>query len=196
VKKGKNFSCNNVGDKRREADFYSTPYSLTRLFLETGALHPECATLEPAAGDGAITKVLAEYGFCNVRATDIQTGVDFLTCHTPVQQLVTNPPYSLAYEFIQHAKEVATERFALLLPLSYLHGKARYDNIWLDKQYPLTSVYVFTRYPHLGEQMREDGKCKTGMMVYAWFVWEKGATLAAPQIYWLDNDAYIVRGKE
>lgn len=31
--KGKNFSCNNTG-KRKKSDFYETPYSITRQFLE------------------------------------------------------------------------------------------------------------------------------------------------------------------
>ena len=31
----------------------------------------------------------------------------------------------------------------------------------------------FTRYPMLGEKLREDGKYTTGMMVYV-VVWEKG----------------------
>ena len=30
---GKNFSCNNLG-QRKASDFYETPYSLTRQFLE------------------------------------------------------------------------------------------------------------------------------------------------------------------
>ena len=32
--KGKNFSCNNTEGKRKKSDFYETPYSITRQFLE------------------------------------------------------------------------------------------------------------------------------------------------------------------
>ena len=43
--KGKNFSMNNTG-KRKKSDFYETPYSLTRLLLEKEKLVGEI--LEPA----------------------------------------------------------------------------------------------------------------------------------------------------
>lgn len=32
--KGKNFSTNNASGKRKESDFYETPYELTRRFLD------------------------------------------------------------------------------------------------------------------------------------------------------------------
>ena len=199
---GKNFSCNNVGDKRRESDFYETPYSLTRLFLRTGELDPALTTVEPACGGGAIVRILEEFSFQDVSAFDLATGQDFLTYGGSHEQLITNPPYSLAFEFIQHAKRVTTKKIAMLLPLSYLHGKRRFDEIWQDQSFPLRKVYIFTRYPHLGGVLREDGKHETGMMVYAVFVWEKsidgGSVLAPyrPVIHWLDNDAYVVRKGE
>lgn len=198
---GKNFSCNNVEGKRRESDFYETPYSLTRLFLDTGEFSSCESTLEPACGGGAITKVLGEYGFMDVTAFDLQTGQDFLTYGGTHEQLITNPPYSLAFEFIQHAKRITTKKIAMLLPLSYLHGKRRFDEIWQDQSFPLRRVYIFTRYPHLGGALREDGKFETGMMVYCWMVWEKNTEgwspiSYRPVIHWLDNDAYVVRKGE
>ena len=33
-KKGKNFSANNATGKRKKSDFYETPYTLTRKFLD------------------------------------------------------------------------------------------------------------------------------------------------------------------
>jgi hypothetical protein len=192
---GKNFSCNNVSGKRRVADTYATPYSLTRLFLDTGVLLKEAPTLEPACGNGAITKVLSDYGFTDVKSFDLEQGQDFLTYSEPVSQLITNPPYSFAYEFIHHAKEIVKDRFALLLPLSYLHGKRRFDDIWQDRDFGLRSVSVFTRYPLFGDPLREDGKHHTGMMVFAWYFWEKGYC-DAPQIQWLDNNAYILKRGE
>jgi hypothetical protein len=188
---GKNFSANNVTGKRRVADSYETPYSLTSLFLDTGFLNPAQPVLEPACGNGAITRVLEDYGFAEVESYDLAEGTDFLNETLPVAQIITNPPYSLAYEFIQHAKKIATERFCFLLPLSYLHGKKRFDNIWKDKEYALKSVYVFTRYPMLGEPLREDGKFHTGMIVYSWMCWER-AWYGKPTIDWLDNNSYIL----
>lgn len=192
---GKNFSCNNASGKRKESDFYETPYALTRLFLDTKELSPNETTLEPACGGGAITRMLREYGFKNVISGDIQQGLDFMDNKVPVEQIITNPPYSLAYEFIKHAKEITLGKICFLLPLSYLHGKQRFDDIWMDKTFPLKKVYVFTRYPMLGEPIRDDGRFNTGMVVYAWYVWERGYRGQA-ELAWLDNNPYVLKHGE
>jgi hypothetical protein len=147
--------------------------------------------LEPACGNGAIVKVLEEYSY-GVEAYDKEK--DFLLETRMFPAVVTNPPYSLAFEFIQKSKAVSSEKFALLLPLAYLHGKQRFDDVWSDRLFPLSRVWVFTRYPMLGDPLRPDGKHRTGMMVYAWFVWDKRHT-GRPGIGWLDNDEYVLRTK-
>jgi hypothetical protein len=211
---GKNFSANNVSNKRKESDFYETPYSLTRLFLDTYTLGffngngYSSHILEPACGNGAIVKVLKEYGYGDressvITATDLSQGIDFLTHDFGKQEfntIITNPPYSLAMEFIKRAKSMSetngVTEIAMLLPLSYLHGKQRYDEIWCDREFPLSEVYVFTRYPLLGEPLREDGKVHTGMMVYAWFVWTNKYDVFSPSIHWLDNNDFILKKGE
>ena len=178
--KGKNFSTNNTG-KRRKSDFYETPYSLTWLLLEKEEM--EGSIIEPACGNGAISKI--------VGGTSYDKDINFLNETGKYDTVITNPPYSLAQKFILKAKEVARKKIIFLLPLSYLHGKKRYDEIWTDKYFPLARIYVFTRYPLLGEPLREDGKHNTGMMVYAWFVWERKHK-GEPIIKWLDNNEYIL----
>ena len=194
--KGKNFSTNNTG-KRRKSDFYETPYSLTKLLLEKEKMVG--SILEPAVGGGAIGKVLNDYQYKYI-GYDIEN--DFLKQTQKYDTIITNPPYSLSAEFILKAKENARKKIIFLLPLSYLHGEKRYNEIWLDKDFPLARIYVFTRYPLLGEKLRQDGKHNTGMMVYAWYVWEKDYK-GEPIIRWLDNNKFIIsknynhkRGKE
>ena len=191
---GKNFSTNNSSGKRRKADFYETPYSITRQLLDKeGLVSP---ILEPACGNGAITRELSNKGFTYL-SYDINAlnSKNFLDETERFATVITNPPYSLAYEFIKKAKEISYNKIILLLPLSYLHGKKRFDNVWRDMEFPLKQVYVFTRYPMLGEQLREDGKYHTGMMVYAWFVWEK-YWKDKPYINWIDNDIYVLKKGE
>ncbi len=192
--KGKNFSCNNLG-QRKESDFYETPYTMTRQFLATGELDASKDIIEPACGHGAIVKVLKEYKFKNIKHYDILEGIDFLGEKKHYSQLITNPPFSLAFQFIQKAKEVIDEEFALLLPLSYLHGKGRFDSIYSDKKYRLKSVYVFTRYPMLGDALTDTGMYRTGMMVYAWFVWNKSYK-KEPVIRWLDNNEFVISSRK
>ena len=183
--KGKNFSANNASGKRKASDFYETPYSITEHLLKIEPFDKSLSVLEPAQGAGAITKVLGKYWNPNlISAYDIEK--DFLTETRTFDYIITNPPFSLAFEFIQHARAIASRKFALLLPLAYLHGKRRFDEIYSDRTYGLKSVSVFTRYPMLGEPLRDDGKYNTGMMVYAWYVFENGHS-EAPIIRWLDN---------
>jgi len=186
--KGKNFSTNNTG-KRKKSDFYETPYSLTRLLLDKEKLVGEI--LEPAIGDGAIGKVLNEYQY-SYMGYDLEN--DFLKQTQKYDTIITNPPYSISQKFILKAKENARKKILFLLPLSYLHGKKRYDEIWTDKVFPLAKVYIFTRYSLLGEELRQDGKHNTGMMVYAWFVWEKKHK-GEPVIGWLDNNEYVLKNE-
>jgi len=191
-KKGKNFSGNNVKGQRKKSDFYETPYSMTRHLLERESFDKTLSVCEPACGDGAMTKVMKEKGFWTkdkVTAYDIE--IDFLTETKQYEYIITNPPFSLAFEFVEKAKQVAKKKFALLLPLSYLHGKKRYDDIYSDRKYGLKTVYVFTRYPMLGDELRKDGKYRTGMMVYAWYIFENGYG-DSPRIEWIDNNSDVV----
>ncbi len=190
-KKGKNFSANNAKGQRKKSDFYETPYSMTSHLLEVEDFNKSLTVCEPACGDGAIVKIL-EKKWDNVVAYDIEK--NFLWETENYDYIITNPPFSLAYEFVQKAKQIATEKFAFLLPLSYLHGKKRYDNIYMDKQYGLKKVYVFTRYPMLGESLREDGKYNTGMMVYAWYIFENHYS-GLPVIDWIDNNEDVLSKK-
>ena len=192
--KGKNFSANNATVKRKKSDFYETPYTLTRKFLDVEYFDKSLSVCEPACGGGAISKVLNEY-WEDDKITAYDKETNFLWDFNEYNYIITNPPFSLAFEFIQKAKQLAKGKFALLLPLSYLHGKKRFDEIYSDREYGLEKVYVFTRYPMLGETLREDGKYNTGMMVYAWYVWTNGYS-GQPTIDWLDNNEDVLSKKD
>lgn len=188
---GKNFSCTNRG-QRKKSDFYETPFSMTQQLLDVEPFDFLARTLEPACGNGALVKVLTDGGFKHLSHYDKET--NFLLETAEYSQIITNPPFSLATKFILKAKEVCTRKIAFLLPLSYLHGKQRLDLIYKDTKFPLARVHVFCRYPMLGNPLRADGKYKTGMMVYAWFVWEKGK-IGKPEINWIDNTRFVIGSK-
>ena len=193
-KKGKNFSANNATGKRKKSDFYETPYTLTRKFLDVEYFNKNSTVCEPACGGGAITRVLKEH-WEDDKVTAYDQETNFLWETGEYDYIITNPPFSIAFEFIQRAKLVAKSKFAFLLPLSYLHGKKRFDEIYSDRTYGLEKVYVFTRYPMLGEALREDGKYNTGMMVYAWYVWTNGYS-GLPTVDWLDNNEDVLSKKD
>ena len=193
MKKGKNFSANNSKGIRKKSDFYETPYSLTEHLFEREDFDKDLSVCEPACGDGAIVDILNKHWTDRVFSYDQEK--DFLKEKDKYDYIVTNPPFSLAQEFIQQARKVARKKFAFLLPLSYLHGKKRYDEIFTSDIYKLKTVYVFTRYPMLGDKLRKDGKYKTGMMVYAWYVFESTYT-GKPTIEWIDNNDDVLSKKD
>jgi hypothetical protein len=183
--KGKNFSCNNLG-QRKKSDFYETPYSITRHLLANEPFDRTLRVCEPACGNGAIVRILQQ-SWDRSKITAYDKDRDFLKDRNHYDYIITNPPFSLAYDFILRAKRSATKKFAFLLPLNYLHGKKRYNGIYQDIQYGLRKVHVFIQYPLLGEPLREDGKYRTGMLVYAWYVFQNHYA-GLPTISWLDNN--------
>jgi hypothetical protein len=115
-------------EKRQGQDFYPTPDHATLSLLAnetfTGSIW------EPACGDGAISKLLLTQ-YPAIYSSDLhdwqygETGVDFLSSHRRTHNVVTNPPYKLAQEFVEHALAVSEHKVAMLLKLNFLEGQRR-----------------------------------------------------------------------
>lgn len=184
--KGKNFSCNNTG-KRLKSDNYQTPYSMTAQLFENEIFDYKGLCLEPAPGKGAMIKIMTPF------FKEIIAPVGDFSKHwyhdEIIHYIITNPPYSLAEKFIRECKRLYKVKMCFLLRLNFLHGQRRYKEKIFSE---LSRVYIFTRYPMLTDTVRPDGKYNTGMIAYAWYVWEKGYT-GEPAIRWIDNDKYILR---
>jgi len=194
--KGKCYSKVNRG-QRKKGDMYQTPYSITEKLLDNELFFRNLSVLEPAAGEGAIVRILEE-NFEDVAHFDIEKdGKDFLTLERrPCYYIITNPPFSLANEFIVKAKKLCLIKFAFLMPLNYLQGVHRHKTIFSVKDsFPLKRVHVFTRMPTLTNEVRSDGKYSTGMQALAWYVWERtrNAEASTPTINWINNQPDILR---
>lgn len=192
----------------RKGDNYSTHYSLTELLFEKVKFDFTKTVLEPAAGEGAMVKVLKErfkrvcvYSFDpydGVRkfkpGSSIEVFYDFLTFefNRKFEYIITNPPYSLADRFVLRAKELNPEKICFLLRTNYLSGQKRLKKGVFDG---LKNVFVFNRMPDLRAPIRPDGKFITAMNVYAWFVWERGYQ-GEPALGWIDCSKYALREKE
>ena len=156
-------------------DFYQTPRWAIEKLLEVETFDGDI--LEPCSGGGAISMVLEEYGY-NVSSQDIRDdkgvygkgGEDFFNYEGEVDNIVTNPPYFCAKEFVEKALEVSNGKVAMLLKLSFLEGAKRYE---FFQNTPLKYVYVFckrvTMYP-----ANEEKPKNSGTIAYAWYIWEKG----------------------
>lgn len=152
-------------------DFYATPSWCTRAIVRAlgDSVNRSAWWLEPACGDGAIEKVLSEeFGISKVIATDIAPGPRYAGQFDYVHRLdytntehrvlgvsfevaITNPPYSLAFEFV--ARMVLDARVAVaLLPLSFLGSRKRKS--WLQAHPP--NLFVLSERPSFAVSV----KCK------------------------------------
>lgn len=194
--------------ERIDHDFYATPFSATEALLN--AVHITGSVLEPAAGQGHIAKVLKErLPASDIVATDlveredkfavgIVPGVDFLTISYQqdlfgnsnylygkhFDNVITNPPFSLAKEFINTALEIANDKVIMLLKIQFLESQER--KAFLQNS-PLKYVYVFSDRVSIlnnGEETDENGKKWSSLMCFAWFIWEKGYE-GEPVVRWL-----------
>lgn len=87
-------------------------------------LRSDMTIWEPAKGEGLLVEALYDSGFPSVETSDILTGQNFFE-YEPRRWdvLVTNPPYSLKYKWLERCYQLG-KPFALLLPVETLGAKA------------------------------------------------------------------------
>lgn len=167
-------TCNTRSKDAEPNDYYATEPRATELLLELERFYP--CIWEPACGEGHMSKVLEAHGY-DVYSTDLinrgygQGGTDFLKIQGPINRdIITNPPYKYAKEFVEHALEVVTpgHKVAMFLKLTFLEGQSRRN---LFRNTPPQTVYVSSARLQCGKNGVFEG---TSMAAYAWFVWKKG----------------------
>lgn len=117
--------------QRVDLDFYPTPVYVTEILLKYHQF--EGSIWECACGDGRMSEVLIKHGYDVVSTDLIDRGydkrlpknIDFLLENTKWDNIVTNPPFELAYDFMVQGVRLANKCLALLLPIRYLTGKKR-----------------------------------------------------------------------
>jgi len=164
--------------KRIKYDAYPTPEIAIVELLKRETF--EGKGWEPASGTGNIAKY-----FKNIMASDIRDvpriygehNIDFLKTTRYVDFIITNPPFSLALEFLEHSLECSS-KVALFLRLAFLEGKKRY---YFFKKNPPIRIYIFSNRLTCHD---EEGKWLGTMLCFAWFIWEKGFK-GKPTIEWI-----------
>ena len=118
---------NRPNPDRRPRDDYPTDPAWTRVLLLNQPLVGP--VWECAAGEGRMASVLAQH--YPTRVTDISTGTDFLASTDRAPSIVTNPPYRLLDQFIEHGLQ-QTDRYLCLLAgwHSLAGGQRRASSIW------------------------------------------------------------------
>ena len=193
---GTNLAGMSTTRDRVEDDFYATPEGAIKDILDREILNG--SILEPACGEGHISKLLKEYyPTSEIISTDliqrddkfnigVQGNIDFLTYdyNRKFDNVITNPPFNLVQEFIERALQLSNNKVIMFAKIQLLEGTKRremFDNT------PLKYVYVFSKRQNPlrnGSPTDEKGKPWASTMYFAWFVWEQGY-ISEPIIRWL-----------
>lgn len=143
-------SATGRGTTRDPKDFYPTPWPAFGPLLPY--LPFNISFWEPCAGDGRVIGWLRKSGR-DANGCDLYPqinpyypaggSIDYLKDYSQRDFVITNPPFSLAFEMCQHALKYSRE-FMFLLRLSFLESEERGD--WLSKNEPY-GLWVLRKRP-------------------------------------------------
>lgn len=190
------FVCNgdssHAEGEREINDYYATDPQALEMLLKEEKFIPY--VWECACGGGHLAEVLEKHGY-NVKSSDIINRgykdteiIDFLKITKEdakqfiSRDIITNPPYKYAKEFVEKAHEISmnSTKIAMFLKLTFLESESRRE---LFEKYPPKKIYVFTKRVKCAKN-GEFEKLGASAVAYAWFIWEKGFK-GNPIIKWL-----------
>ena len=180
-------ATNHSNRSREKQDYYSTDPKAIDYLLEHEQFDNDI--WECACGSGNLSKRLVSHGY-KVYSTDIvyrnygeKKRVDFLKCTEKFKgDIITNPPYKQATEFVIKALELSNQKVAMFLRIQFLESKKRYEEIF--RKNPPKKILVFVKrikcYPDDCDTIKNSAIC------YCWIVWDKKYS-GKPLLEWIDN---------
>ena len=185
-----NGASNHTEEERQTEDYYATEPKATELLLNKETF--SSVVWECACGQGHMSDVLKQYGYTVVSSDLVDRGyentkvVDFLNeKELNTMDIITNPPYKYAKEFVEHALDISADgvKVAMFLKLTFLESKKRRE---LFDKYPPKVVYVSSERLQCAKNgdFEKYGKGVGTAVAYAWYVWEKGFK-GKPIIEWI-----------
>lgn len=138
--------CNSRSIDSETNDYYATDPKAVEKLLEVETFNKYI--WEPACGEGHISKVLEAHGY-DVISTDLiyrgygeKEPFDFLKSaeENLYEDIITNPPYKYAQEFIEKALHsvVDGQIVAMFLKLTFVSSKGR--KLFFDKFPPFSNI--------------------------------------------------------
>lgn len=185
--------ASNHSEKERETnDYYATdPHSLEIFLdkLQKDEIKLHSKIWECACGEGHLSEVLKNKGYDVFSSDLIYRGyglgnIDFLkTTNIDIKSdILTNPPYKFAKEFVEKALEIQANGYytIMFLKIQFLEGQGRKE---LFKKYPPKYIYVNSARQtcYINGDM---SKKMSSASCYCWFIWEKGFK-KEPIIRWI-----------
>lgn len=179
-------------EAKDSTDNFPTPPWATRALVEhvignlAGLRSLTC--LEPACGQGHMSKPLAEY-FGKVESSDahhygfgpIRDFLEYPFAAGSRDWVITNPPFRLAEQFVDRALTVARIGVAILARTVFLESAGRYEDIFQHRPPTIFAQFV-ERVPMVKGRLDRKASTATG---YAWFVWDKRQQGEAPKLKWV-----------
>jgi putative uncharacterized protein (fragment) len=169
-------ASNHSDGERDTNDYYATESKAVELLMSLESFDKNI--LEPSCGEGHISDVLKSHGYNVVSRDLIDRGygnvADFLSDDNTEWNgdIVTNPPYKYAQEFVEKALRIIPDghKVAMFLKVQFLEGKRR------RKMFDITPPKrIWVSSSRLKCAMNGDfDKTTSSAACYAWFVWEKG----------------------
>ena len=189
-----NFLWTTNNEDREDNDFYATDPNSLKIFLDRideDNIHIGPTIWECACGTGVLSEVLKERGYKVASSDIIDRGypnthiVDFLNVgetFTFDGDVLTNPPYKYALDFIKQALSVVEDgnKVIMYLKIQFLEGKERKK---FYKDNPPKYIYVFSE-RQTCYRNGDFSEKKGSTVCYCWYIWEKGYK-GDPIIRWL-----------
>lgn len=166
-------SSNHTDKEREKNDFYATEPKAGELLMQVEDLNNiwECA-----CGEGHLSEVFKKYNKLSKSSDLIDRGygevLDFFKLNEWNGDIVTNPPYKYAQEFVEHALKIIPDKrkVAMFLKIQFLESKGRKE---LFKINPPKVVYVSSSRLNCARNAKFE-EFDSSAVAYCWFVWEKG----------------------
>lgn len=176
---------------RHPEDWYVEPEWCSRRLFEVEPFSGQI--LDPACGLGRIVEAADSAGHPAFGADIVRRShwcaaeVNFLdTWPEFADNIVSNPPFGIADDFVKHALRVAERKVAMLLPTKWMNSAAR--GKWLETT-PLRRVWLLSPRPSMppGPVIAAGIKPGNGTTDFAWFVWARGYD-GRPEIMFMRRD--------
>jgi hypothetical protein len=177
-----------IFDRDRD-DFYSEPEWCSRRLFEVEEFRG--LIWDPACGLGTIPRSARAARLSNFASDLVDRGYgdcrDFLTAPAPtiagLFNVVCNPPFALAAEFVERAIVLGAAKVAIIFPTPRLNAAH-----WLEAL-PLARIWLLTPRPSMppGEMIARGEKPGGGKTDFAWLVFDR-AHNGPPTLGWLYRD--------
>lgn len=153
---------------RSENDYYPTPIRPIDLLLSELNLSGNEMFLEPCRG--VARSIYDRVKLKDKQWAELSEGVDYLkTPFYDVDLIITNPPFSIALQFLEKSLS-ESETVAYLLRMSFLGSQERRP-FW--QQHPLTHLFPLADRPSFTGNGTDNSE-------YAWYVWDYAGLFARP----------------